>query len=78
MELAKDTKAYQSDWQTFDTDNLYVNEQIEIDDISQKYQPAVISDDLQDQGATLDNTVNIVKSYLTVSRNDCSWGALVC
>ena len=76
-ELGKDTKAYRSDLHTLDTDNLDVNEQIEIDDISQKDQSTDISDDLQAQAATLGNTANLVKSYLTVPRNDCSPGALV-
>ncbi len=76
-ELGKDASAYQSDLKTFATDDLDVNEQIEIDDISQKDQSADISDDLQAQAATLANTVSTVKSYLTISRNDCSPGALV-
>lgn len=77
MELGRHTEAYQSDSETFDTDNLDVNEQIGIDDISQKDQSTDISDDLQAQATALDNTASTLKSFLTVSRNDCTPGALV-
>ncbi|MFT3750684.1 MAG: hypothetical protein QM768_20400 [Agriterribacter sp.] len=75
--LEKDAKAYQSDLQTFDTDNLDVNDQTDIDDISHKDQSTDISDDLLPQAARLDNTINIIKSYQAVSRNDCGPGALI-
>lgn len=76
-ELSNSAKAYRSGLQTLDTDNLDVNDLVEIDDISQKDQSTDISDDLQVQAATLDNTIDTLKSYEAISRNELSPGALV-
>lgn len=75
--LEKDSKAYQSDLQTLATDNLDVNEQIEIDDISQKDQSTDIANDLQAHAAILADKINTVESFKNISRADCGPGALV-
>lgn len=76
--LKKDKNAYQSGFQTLDTDtDIDENALVEIDDISHKDQSTDISDDLQPQAAMLSNTINTVTGYQTIVRSDCGPGALV-
>jgi hypothetical protein len=77
-ELGKGARAYQSDLLTLDTNiNLDENASVGIDDISQKDQSADISNDMQARAVNLTNTINTVKVYQTISRNEFSPGALV-
>jgi len=77
-ELKHNSKAYLAGQQTLNTDiDLDENALVEIDDISQKDQATDISEDLLIPAASLDNLINAVKNFQTVSKNTLGPGALV-
>ncbi|HQD09213.1 MAG TPA: hypothetical protein PLQ65_06085 [Flavihumibacter sp.] len=77
-ELNKGAKAYQSNLNTLNTSiDLDEEATIDVDDISQKDQSTDISDDLSARANLLENIINKVKTYASISKDDFSPGALV-